>query len=72
MTGAYFPISIVVGGGPSGLSIEGPFCCVVHLCRALGDRKIEKKSKKEKEEKEMKKKRKFAEILFIRCVLASL
>ena len=58
---------IAVGGGPSGPSIEGPFCRAVHLCRALGDRKIEKKGKKrkkikkkegkiEKEEKEMRKK----------------
>ena len=38
--------SIAVGGGPSGPLIEGPFCRAVHLCRALGDRKIEKKSKK--------------------------
>ena len=35
--------------GPSGPSIEGPFCRAVHLCRALGDRKIEKESKKKKE-----------------------
>ena len=34
---------IDVGGGPSGPSIEGPFCRAVYLCRALGDRKIEKK-----------------------------
>ena len=39
---------IAVGGGPSGPSIEGPFCRAVHLCRALGDRKIEKKAKKSK------------------------
>ena len=39
-------ITIDVGGGPSGPSIEGPFCCTVHLCRTLGDRKIEEKSKK--------------------------
>ena len=42
-----------VGGGPSGPSIEGPFCCAVHLCRALGDQKIEKKriNKEKKKEK---------------------
>ena len=34
-----------VGRGLSGPSIEGQFCRAVHLCRALGDRKIEKKSK---------------------------
>ena len=55
--------TIAVGGGPSGPSIEGPFCRAVHLCRALGDRKIEKKSKKkqknnEKRRKNWKKKRK--------------
>ena len=37
---------IAVGGGPSGPSIEGPFCRAVHLCRALGDIRIKKKSKK--------------------------
>ena len=56
-------VTIDVGGGPSGPSIEGPFCRAVHLCRALGDRKIEKKSKKkqknnEKRRKNWKKKRK--------------
>ena len=76
-------ISIAVRGGPSGPSIEGPFCRAVHLCRALGDRKIEKKNKKKqknnekkkeklkKEEKEMSKKRKIAEILFIFYALQS-
>ena len=55
---------IDVGGGPSGPSIEGPFCRTVHLCRTLGERKVEKKRKKwrkkegkiEKREKEMRKK----------------
>ena len=53
-------INIGVGRGPSGPSIEGPFCCAVHLCRVLGDRKIEKKSKKKKEKgrKNRKKKKK--------------
>ena len=37
---------IGVGCGPSGPSIEGPFCHTVHLCRRLGDRKIKKKEKK--------------------------
>ena len=41
---------IDVGGGPSGPSIEGPFCCIVHLCRTLRVKKIEKK--KQKKEKE--------------------
>ena len=40
--------SIGVGRGPSGPSIEGPFCCVVHLCLELRDRRIEKKAKKER------------------------
>ena len=35
--------------GPSGPSIEGPFCCAVRLCRALESEKIEK-IKKENEE----------------------
>ena len=73
---------IAVGGGPSGPSIEGPFCRAVHLCRALGDRKIEKKKHKkmkkikkkegkiEKREKN-EKKRKIAEILFIFYALLS-
>ena len=39
-------ISIGVGRGPSGLSIEGPFCRAVHLCLAFGYRKIERKKKK--------------------------
>ena len=75
-------VSIDVGGRPSGPSIEGPFCRTVHLCRTLGDRKIEKKNKtkrkiKKKEgkieirEKEMRKKRKIAEILFIFYALLS-
>ena len=60
---SFTPGIIAVGGGPSGPSIEGPFCRAVHLCRALGDRKIEKKSKKkqknnEKRRKNWKKKRK--------------
>ncbi len=47
-------MSIAVGGGPSGPLIEGPFCRAVHLCRALGDRKIEKR--KQKKKKKIKKK----------------
>ena len=50
------------GRRPSGPAIECLFCCAVHLCRALGDRKVEKKKKVKKkkkifkkEEKEMKK-----------------
>ena len=43
------PISIDVGGGPSGPSIEGPFCHTVHLCRTLEEKKIGKK--KENKEK---------------------
>ena len=39
-------VGIDVGGGPSGPSIEGPFCRTVHLCRTLGERKVEKKEKK--------------------------
>ena len=42
---------IAVGGGPSGPSIEGPFCCAVHLCCALGDKKIQKKKGKKKKKK---------------------
>ncbi len=38
---------IGVGRGPSGPSIEGPFCCAVHLCRTLGNNK--KKIKKNAE-----------------------
>ena len=41
-------ISIDVGGGPSGPSIEGPFCRTVRVCRTLGDRKIEKKITKKR------------------------
>ena len=48
--------TIDVGGGPSGPSIEGPFCRTVHLCRTLGDRKIEKKSKKKEKNKEKRRK----------------
>ena len=74
---------IAVGGGPSGPSIEGPFCRTVHLCRTLGDKKIEKKSKKKKRKNKEKrrknrkkrerneKKRKIAEILFIFYALLS-
>ena len=55
---------IDVGGGPSGPSIEGPFCRTVHLCRTLGDKKLRKKAKKREKikkkegkiEKEMRKK----------------
>ena len=59
-------MTIDVGGGPSGLSIEGPFCRTVHLCCTLGERKIEKnkderrKSRNKKERNEKKRK-----ILFI-------
>ncbi len=48
-------IIIGVGRGPS---IEGLFCCAVHLCRTLGDREIEKISKKKKENKEKRKEKK--------------
>ena len=37
---------IAVGGGPSGPSIEGPFCRAVHLYRSLRDRKKAKKKRK--------------------------
>ena len=47
---------IDVGGGPSGPSIEGPFCRAVHLCRTLGDKKIEKKIKKKRKNKEKRRK----------------
>ena len=51
------PITAIgVGCGPSGPSIEGPFYFTVHLCRALGDRKIEKKSKKKQKNKEKRRK----------------
>ena len=73
--------TIAVGGGPSGPSIEGPFCCAVHLWRALRDRKIQqaKKGKKikkkegiiKKRRKRNEKKRKIAEILFIFYALLS-
>ena len=58
--GAGGPVSVVVvnavavigvGRGPSGPSIENPFCCTVHLCCALGDRKIGKKAKEKKRKK---------------------
>ena len=45
-------IDIDIGGGPSGPSIEGPFFHSVHLCRTLGERKVEKKSKKKIKKKE--------------------
>ena len=48
-------IYIDVGGGPSGPSIEGPFCRTVHLCCTLGERKVEKKNKKKEKNKEKKK-----------------
>ena len=48
--GLYSPIA--VGRGPSGPSIEGPFCRTVHHCRTLGDRKTKKKDKKKTENKE--------------------
>ena len=46
--------AIDVGGGPSGPSIEGPFCRTVHLCRTLEDRKMGKKGKKRKKIKKKK------------------
>ena len=59
---AHHPVApiIDVGGGPSGPSIEGPFCRTVHLCRTLEDRKMGKKGEKKKEnnEKERKKRKK--------------
>ena len=45
------PNPIDVGGGPSGPSIEGPFCRTVHLCRTLGERKVGKKTQKNEEKK---------------------
>ena len=74
---------IGVGGGPSGPSIEGPFCCTVHFGCTLGDRKIEKNKTKKREKDKRKrrknrnkrerndKKRKIAEILFIFYALLS-
>ena len=47
---------IDVGGGPSGPSIESPFCRRVHICRTLKDRKMGKKREKNKENKEKKRK----------------
>ena len=72
-------LSIDVGGGPSGPSIEGPFCRTVHLCRTLGEKKVEKKKKKmkkkegkiEKNRESNEKKRKIAEILSIFYALLS-
>ena len=47
---------IGVGCGPSGPSIEGPFCRTVHLCRTLEDRKMGEKREKKKENKEKERK----------------
>ena len=49
-------MTIDVGRGPSGPSIEGPFCRTVHLCRTLEDRKMGKKREKKKENKEKERK----------------
>ena len=49
-------MSIGVGHGPSGPSIECPFCCTVYFCCALEDRKIEKKVKKRKAKEKRKEK----------------
>ena len=48
-------VFIDVGGGPSGPSIEGPFCCTVHLCRTLGERSKKTKKKEKNEEKKKEK-----------------
>ncbi len=45
-------ITIAVGHGPSGPSIEGPFCRAVRLCRTLETEKYRKKVKKKKENEE--------------------
>ena len=37
---------IAVGRGPSGPSVEGPFCRAVKLCRALETENRKKKQKK--------------------------
>ena len=79
----YIILTIIdVGGGPSGPSIEGPFCRTVHLCRTLGDKKnrenkqkkrekIKKKEGKIEKRERNEKKRKIAEILFIFYALLS-
>ncbi len=69
-------VPIRVGRGPSGPSIEGPFCGAVHLCCALAERKIEKKKEKkkgkiEKRRERNEKKKKNTEILFIFSALLS-
>ena len=57
MVSCFLLPTIDVGGGPSGPSIEGPFCRTVHLCRTLGERKVGKKqNKKEKNEEKKKEK----------------
>ena len=53
-TGKMLDAGIDVGRGPSGPSIEGPFCRTVHLCRTLEDRKMGKKGKKRKKIKKKK------------------
>ncbi len=79
---ALWVLFIDVGAGPSGPSIEGPFCRTVHLCHTLVDRKIEKKHKKMRKKKEKRrkkrkkrkrneKKRKIAKILLIFYALLS-
>ena len=45
------PSPIGVGRGPSGPSIEGPFCCAVRLCRALETEKKREKKIRERSEK---------------------
>ena len=43
--------SIAVGGGPSGPSIEGPFCRTVHLCCTLREKSKKREKNKEKRKK---------------------
>ena len=47
-------INIGIGRGPSGPSIEGPFCCAVYLCRALEDRKKARRKKEKKRKRKEK------------------
>ena len=44
-------LGIDVGGGPSGPSIEGPFCRAVYLCCALSDRKKTKEKRQKKKDR---------------------
>merc|ERR1711933_139773 len=55
LSGSNLSTSIDVGGGPSGPSIEGPFCRTVHLCCTLGERKVGKKKQKNEKNEEKKK-----------------